>query len=715
MLLLTLGCVRHGLYEERLARLTDDDGDGWTEEQGDCNDLDAQQHPEAEELCDGKDQDCDGEIDEDAATSLWYPDVDGDGFGLSEGQQASCTPLEGYATQGEDCDDANAAVNPGAQELCATEGVDDDCDGQVDEASAQDSSAWYADADGDGYGEDPAEEGCEAPQSGWVQASGDCDGSDDAVHPGADEVWYDGVDQDCDGASDHDADGDSFDLGKDCDDTDPAVHPEAEEVWYDGVDQDCDGGSDHDADGDGHDRVSEGLDCDDSDPAVNPDQEEICGDGIDQDCDGGPGSCGLPTLGDSSSSLLSNTLGFEAGTWLGVGDLDGDGILEVVAGAPRLKSSGFTLGGFVILDDGLQQIGSLTGELSDGTTMGDMASIAGDIDGDGDDDLLVGHAGFVPYNGYARGKAYFEFGPLTGSNSSYYPDASYKGANDDDDLGTFVLITPDLDNDGDEDFILSAPGSNKGGTDSGSVYVFNRTPSGETTVKSWRSELRGASSYDELGSALVVLDHDGNGKPDLVVVAPSTNAGGTAYLVNDIGSYEDNEDVDDIADLSWDAHTDGWALHLASGDVNGDGYEDLVVSDSSDNNDRGAIWVHHGPLSSLDSSLAAATLTGRSTHKDLCGAGLVLADYDGDGLDDLSTWCPAYSDSGAKGAVATWYGAGLVDGDVEAADSLILGGGNEALGTGMGAGDIDGDGYDDLLLGAPEADSVYLFYGGQGL
>ncbi|MFT4979379.1 MAG: hypothetical protein ACI8S6_005289, partial [Myxococcota bacterium] len=85
----------------------------------------------------------------------------------------------------------------------------------------------------------------------------DCDDVDAAVFPGAEEVWYDGVDQDCAGDDDYDADADGVRAveggGADCDDTDPLISPLGVEVWYDGIDQDCDGGSDDDADGDGFD------------------------------------------------------------------------------------------------------------------------------------------------------------------------------------------------------------------------------------------------------------------------------------------------------------------------------------------------------------------------------------------------------------------------------------------------------------------------------
>jgi len=111
---------------------------------------------------------------------------------------------------------------------------------------------------------------------------GDCDESDAEIHPGATEVWYDGVDQDCDG-NDDDRDLDGSPVEEDCDDGDPRSFPGAPETWYDGVDEDCDGDDDMDRDADGWDRAG---DCDDLDPAINPAQDETWYDGVDQDCDG---------------------------------------------------------------------------------------------------------------------------------------------------------------------------------------------------------------------------------------------------------------------------------------------------------------------------------------------------------------------------------------------------------------------------------------------
>ncbi len=100
----------------------------------DCHDGDAAVHPDAQERCNGRDDDCDGEADEDFEAPLdsWYRDGDGDGWGDVQQVQPACDQPEGSVPQGWDCDDGAAAVHPGAQERC--NGLDDDCDGETDEA-----------------------------------------------------------------------------------------------------------------------------------------------------------------------------------------------------------------------------------------------------------------------------------------------------------------------------------------------------------------------------------------------------------------------------------------------------------------------------------------------------------------------------------------------------------------------------------------------------
>ena len=120
----------------------------------------------------------------------------------------------------------------------------------------------------------------------------DCDDANPDIYPGAEEIWYDGIDQDCLGGDDFDADGDGFVSGDfegdDCDDADPLTYPGAEDVFYDGIDSDCAGNDDYDADGDGGHASDEfaGDDCDDEDPEISPSAEEVFYDGVDSDCAG---------------------------------------------------------------------------------------------------------------------------------------------------------------------------------------------------------------------------------------------------------------------------------------------------------------------------------------------------------------------------------------------------------------------------------------------
>ncbi len=345
--------------------------EGYAALSGDCDPFVGEVYPGADETCNERDDDCDGEVDEDAVDkATYYIDYDGDGYGSDTYTTEACAVPEGYTADHTDCDDLRLAVYPDAPEFC--DGLDNDCDGEADEDSAEDLLPFYADNDRDGYADESTlTMACEAPPDhisaldslGW-----DCDDLDDTVFPGADEVWYDGIDQNCDMQSDFDADEDGHDAiepvdtgdpeaepGDDCDDTNEAVYPGAEETWYDGTDQDCDGESDYDADQDGFDSLSfGGEDCDDADPStypgapdnpdddrindcseveeddadgdgytsieaggddcddgnstIHPDADDPDGDGIDQDCDGVDGIAGADTgSADTGSSPEQDT------------------------------------------------------------------------------------------------------------------------------------------------------------------------------------------------------------------------------------------------------------------------------------------------------------------------------------------------------------------------------------------------------------------------
>jgi hypothetical protein len=253
---------------------------GAVADSSDCDDSDADIQPLASEVCDGVDNNCDSLTDDEdpgldgSTSSTWYADLDSDGYGDSASAALSCAAPSGSVAVGGDCDDSDAALNPGAAEICNDQ--DDNCDGLADDADPAldpDSAiTWYRDADGDLYG-DPAStvEACDRP-SGYRANRRDCDDSAAAVYPGATEVC-DSVDNDCDSLTD---------------DADSGLDPSTASAWY--TDADADGYGDPDSEVLACEApagtISDGQDCDDSDAEAWPGADEPCSAGADLDCDG---------------------------------------------------------------------------------------------------------------------------------------------------------------------------------------------------------------------------------------------------------------------------------------------------------------------------------------------------------------------------------------------------------------------------------------------
>jgi hypothetical protein len=243
---------------------------GYVLDSTDCDDSDPDVNPGAEEICgDGIDQDCDGE---DPACSAgkgkeyYYRDADIDGYGDPNDMVIQRNQPEGYVNNNVDCDDTDPNVNPGEAEVCG-DGIDNNCDTQIDEGCA--TYTYYLDFDTDTYGdinnwiEDPSP----TPPAGYVVDNTDCDDSDINVNPGADEIPDDGIDNNCDGLF--------------------------EDTYYEDSDTDTYGNSavSQVATSQPVGYVLDDTDCDDTDININPGAEEICGDGIDQDCDGSDAIC----------------------------------------------------------------------------------------------------------------------------------------------------------------------------------------------------------------------------------------------------------------------------------------------------------------------------------------------------------------------------------------------------------------------------------------
>jgi hypothetical protein len=228
---------------------------------GDCDDKNPAVNPAAAEVCDGIDNNCNGQIDEGVTKNKYYPDADKDGYGTDTGAIDACvSPGAGYSTQGGDCNDNDPAMFPGNPEVC--DGKDNDCNPATPDPGT---ATYYLDSDGDGFGDlSKPTTACSIP-AGYVTNSLDCNDANAAINPNAIEVC-DGVDNNCVGGIDEgpvetwpDADGDTFGdssakstfrcaadathvtNNKDCNDKNKAINPDATEIPGNGIDENCDG------------------------------------------------------------------------------------------------------------------------------------------------------------------------------------------------------------------------------------------------------------------------------------------------------------------------------------------------------------------------------------------------------------------------------------------------------------------------------------------
>jgi hypothetical protein len=754
----------------------------------DCDDTDAAVNPGATEVCDGVDNDCNGITDEAGDPTTWYEDADQDGYGDDYSKAVACTPPDGYTDVGGDCDDGDAAVNPGAMEVCDAADTDEDCDGYADseDDSVTGGTTYWTDADGDGYGNPAtAEERCEGG-TGYADNADDCDDGDAAVSPMGTESCN-GVDDDCNGTTDDgsatttfyaDADGDGFGDpdsttaacdapdgyttdSRDCDDSRSDVHPGGSEVCdATDTDEDCDGYADDDdsyadgksywatdADGDGYgvsgsliqacDKpsgyASVGGDCDDTDPAINPGAIEECDAAdVDEDCDGysdddDSSVTGTTTYyedadgdgyGDGSSSADYCT---QPGGWVANDDDCDDGSAATYPGASETCGNG----GDEDCDGADAVCGVLSGtvdlstdaELLVGETAGDAAGyavdLADDIDGDGTPDMLVG-AYSEDSGGSGAGRVYVAYGRIFGTDDLSTADVQLDGDDAGDAAGTAVARG------GGTSFWVGAPG--------GDVAYLLSDPGSGTLSSEAVATLTGESSGDLAGAAVAGgFDADADGNADGIVGAPYNDGGGSAagraYLLYGTPSSGDLADADVL--YSGENAGDLAGTSLAAGDLDGDGTDDLLIGAPGHDGGgsySGRVYVIYAPgTSDVDLALADATLTGVAAG-DLAGDEVrVVGDLDSDGLDDIGVGAEGADDGGKNaGLVAIFFGAPTGASSLSAADVLLVG---EAAGDYAGwslsaGGDVDADGADDVLVGAYGGDrgtggggNVYLRYG----
>ncbi len=668
----------------------DADFDGYAG-QSDCDDNDPEVHPGVYEWCNGKDDDCDGTVDEDPVNgTTWYVDLDDDGYGISSYSLAACEQPDGYASEPEDCDDLRADSNPAADELC--DGVDNDCDDEIDEDDAADALTWYADKDGDGYG-DPTDTtvACQPP-SGYVEDGTDCDDYRDYYHPAA--LWY--------------ADGDGDGYG------DPASEVQA-----------CEPPDDH---------VADGTDCDDTRDDIHPQADEIC-DAVDNDCDEdldeGFARCGEYGMANADASFIGESAGDFAGCNVAAaGDVDDDGHDDILVGADHESTVGNDAGAAYLLLGPISGTHSLSsadasfrGEASSDYA-GFALSSAGDVDADGHDDLLIG-AYLADAGGNSSGAVYLVMGPVSGELGLSAADARLIGEVSGDNAGYSVAGAGDVDGDGHDDMLVGAKNSDAAGSYAGAAYLVDGPTSGDVALSAAFGRYLGESEGDYAGTCVAGAgDVDGDGLADLLVGAPQAggSTAGAAYLL--LGPAEGEIDLSDAdAELGGEGANDAAGCAVAgAGDVDRDGYDDVLVGATGEDgagSDAGAAYLLLGPLGLGDGLQdAQAMLTGEDAG-DEAGERLAAGgDLNDDSYDDLLI--SAVSASSNAGAV--YLVLGPVTGEISLSNAqwkLTGDASGDYAGYGASAaGDIDADGYGDLLVGAMKSDTggtdagaAYLFLG----
>lgn len=785
---------------------------------GDCDDGAPEVNPAGADWCDGVDDDCTGTEDDALDALEGFQDGDGDGFGFSPRQ--SCEPGPDFVDAGGDCDDGDPAAFPGADEWCNLD--DDDCNGEVDD-SARDALVWYADADGDSFGDaaargwacsapigfvmddgdcDDADAGtggpiawfedtdgdgygraitwaCAAPSLA-VALGGDCDDAEGTAWPGAPEDCEATTDLNCDGiVGTADLDGDGERSCEDCDDSDPAVAgpdtwyadrdadgygdgaqsiaacsapaqfvavgtdcndasavawPGAPEVWYDDEDEDCLGGDDWDADLDGY--AANVADCEDQLATVNPGEVERCANHLDDDCDGTDNGCAETGTASLSGAVLvveGSPVDHVGTAWSAGLDFYGTGDSALVLGATGVDSG-------VNAGAGAVYVGSLLDLLADTTTPtwratwtgegvghqgGGALSRVGDYDGDGEPDVVVG----AQYHG-SYGAVYLIPLATTGTNSlasaSLRLDGFSGSTISDMDFGMDVVGIEDLDGNGADELVVVdwLADASYGETQRGCAYYFEGPLPAISDLRT--GQLCGDLDNQRWSTADVV-DLQGDGLPELVFTSQiamghTSGSGKVAFLELPFSGQLQTDAADFF--LYGTSASNPIDISGQAGDVNDDGYADLHTGHSSDAThayQAGAIHIYLGPMSaSRDDDDADVWIHG-TRDDEMASHAAAVGDIDDDGVDDLVVSGDAATVVDKAGRAALFYGPLAGTQTLDDASLILMG---EAWGDAaghavIGPGDLDGDGFGDLLIGAPYYDAdasgrAYLWLGTGG-
>ena len=462
-------------------------------------------------------------------------------------------------------------------------------------------------------------------------------------------------------------------------------------------------------------------------------------------------------LSNASASFWGEDAGDRAGySVAGVGDVNGDGYDDFLIGAYRDEDGGFDAGqvylifgkasGWSMDSDVSQADASFLGEDA-GDQAGESVSWAGDVNGDGHDDFLIG-ARHNDRAGSDAGQVYLIFGKSSewGMDTDLSSaDASFIGEDGSDQAGYGVSHAGDVNGDGYDDFLIGAQGDDDGGSNAGQVYLIFGKPSEwamDTDLSSADASFIGEDQSDYVGyAASHAGDVNGDGYDDFLISAyrdddVAFEAGQVYLILGKPSGWHMDTDLSQ-ADASFIGENEcdraGRSVSCA-GDVNGDGYDDFVIGASGSGDGgtaAGRAYLILGKPSGwhmdTDLSQADASFWGEDPNdyagRSVSGAG----DVNGDGYDDFLIGAYGNEEGGGDRSGQVYLILGKTSGwvigtDLSQADASFWGENvRDWAGISVsGAGDVNGDGYDDFLIGAygndeggTDAGQAYLVLSGQ--
>ena len=466
-----------------------------------------------------------------------------------------------------------------------------------------------------------------------------------------------------------------------------------------------DSGEPVDADGDG---VPASEDCDDDDPYVSPELEEICGDGLDNDCDGTPNGCRLEGELDTTAAVLTISHSPGASTeYVGnevsvLGDVDADGVVDLGVGVPYDSASGGTV---AVLpadsEDMAWDAAAIQLYASSSSGVGQTLVDAGDVDGDGTADVLVG-AYYFSGGATAAGGAGLFYGPLTGD--SKLEDATLIVGDEEYGYIGQALAAGDLQGDGGTDIVIGSTTLKDG---FGAIYLVD-VDDLSAAGKNYASRVaHGSVTTDEDSRFGGVMsnpaDLDGDGVAELMTTAPYRNgyAGGVYIFPGPVTSSLTTDDAGRVfLGSTYDLLGENGPEPVP--DMDGDGLPELAIGayygQGKTTSYTGRTYVVPASASSGDvADAATATLYG-VTSTGQFGQQVEATDFDGDGFGDVIVAAPE------AGTISIFYGP--LSGALEATEAGLTysaTGSSSGLGNALHTGDVNGDGVGELFVGEPVA------------